>query len=884
VRVNRSHSPLTPSPAHPHTRTPAHPHTLRLPPPVFPLPSLTAWHFLAAGAICALGPVIIHLLNRRRYKVVQWAAMDFLREAMQRNRRIMQLRDMLLLVLRTAAVLLFGLALARPYFSERRESSSDRLPVHAIVLLDNSLSMGYESLEGTLLTKAKDKARAYIDRLPPGSKISIIPVCGSPDGYSPDPYDTKEAAIEALDKIETVDRSATFLAAVGLAREASSTALQLAKRVVFVTDQQQTNWRGLSNTQLADHPPMQVVDVSSPTTRNTWIADLAVQDSLADIETPTTIVVKIEYAGLESGRSVPVKLYLGESVIGEKLVALPAGEGAQEVDFQYVFSGLTEMPEPERPVFVTLRAAIDRDELPADDERFLAVPVVAALPVVFVDQYGEDEDPIRYRFGETLRLRKLLAPKAVREDAPRQIVKIRHLKAEDLSQENLADARLVVVAGLPTIEEDAVELLREYVQQGGQLVIAAGAEFNPQAWNDAAWNGGGGILPAPLAAEPIGEIPEVAGERVAPFFLSYESLAAEDYFRLAGLGEQELRDLYAEPFFFKAVHASADEETLQAWREAEAKRLAEELALVGDVETRRRELAAKAKDGVVSGADQGALKQLEDKLREVRPQWLAWGADTGEEIAASTPEDRQRAVAALVRQQEPRVLARFDNPQKSPFLVERQIGAGKVVFAASGISSSWNTLLTTNATVIFDRLLRGMIEQTLPRRNYSPRERLTLPLVSDEHDLIVSLERPQSATAEPLDIGYISGEQRGVTISGLYQRGVYRVAAHRSQPVSLDSSQGADKPLWEVPLAVGGDAEESNLAPLAPQKVDELSQTANLRFVAQGDEISLAGATIRGQNFWWWLALAAVLVCLITEMAILAWPHWRKGEAAQPIR
>ena len=353
----------------------------------------------------------------------------FLREAMQRNRRIMQLRDILLLVLRTAAVLLFGLALARPYFSERRESSSDRLPVHAIVLLDNSLSMGYESLEGTLLTKAKDKARAYIDRLPPGSKISIIPVCGSADGFSPDPYDTKEAAIEALEKIETVDRSATFLAAVGLARQASSTALQLAKRVVFLTDQQQTNWRGLSDTQLADHPPMQVVDVSAPSWRNTWVADLAVQDGLADIETPTTIVVKVEYAGLESGRSVPVKLYLGDSVIGEKLVTLPAGDGAQEVDFQYVFSGLTEMPEPDRPVFVTLRAAIERDELPADDERFLAVPVVAALPVVFVDQYGEDEDPIRFRFGETLRLRKLLAPKAVREDAPRQVVKIRHVKA-----------------------------------------------------------------------------------------------------------------------------------------------------------------------------------------------------------------------------------------------------------------------------------------------------------------------------------------------------------------------------------------------------------------------------------------------------------------------
>ena len=38
------------------------------------------------------------------------------------------------------------------------------------------------------------------------------------------------------------------------------------------------------------------------------------------------------------------------------------------------------------------------------------VPVVAALPVIFIDQYGESEDPKRNRFGETHNFRGLLAP------------------------------------------------------------------------------------------------------------------------------------------------------------------------------------------------------------------------------------------------------------------------------------------------------------------------------------------------------------------------------------------------------------------------------------------------------------------------------------------
>src|SRR5262245_34909317 len=167
--------------------------------------SFTASSFFWAGALCATAPIIIHLLNRRRYRVVKWGAMDFLRQAMKRHRRIVQIRDLVLLVLRTLAVLLFGAALARPCFARRQEQFDDRQPLHAVIVIDNSLSMAYESLDGTLLLKAKDRARGLIDRLPAGSRISIIAACGSRENLSSDPYETKEASYEALEKIAIVD-------------------------------------------------------------------------------------------------------------------------------------------------------------------------------------------------------------------------------------------------------------------------------------------------------------------------------------------------------------------------------------------------------------------------------------------------------------------------------------------------------------------------------------------------------------------------------------------------------------------------------------------------------------------------------------------------------
>jgi hypothetical protein len=239
-----------------------------------------------------------------------------------------------------------------------------------------------------------------------------------------------------------------------------------------------------------------------------------------------------------------------------------------------------------------------------------------------------------------------------------------------------------------------------------------------------------------------------------------------------------------------------------------------------------------------------------------------------------------RAIETMVQAASPRVLARYDLPGRPPFLVSRKIGRGEVVFCSTGLLSSWNTLPKTNAVLIFDRILRDMTQATLPRRNFAATERLTLPLPHEEQNLLVTLTRPGRAADEPLDVGYIGPEQRGVAITGLLHRGVYRVSGFRPA-LSAEPMLAADKPVWDVPLVVNGEAEESDLTPIHRQQFDQAAGQANLRWVGPGEEISLAGTAIRGQASWWWLVLL-VLVLLLMEMTILAWPTFRPQQAPAP--
>ena len=93
--------------------------------------TLAPW-LAVAGGLLILSPILIHLLNKRKFKIVDWAAMDFLLDADKRNRRRVRLENLVLLMLRCLAVFLLGLLLAQPFIpndfaAEKTRSARSRI-------------------------------------------------------------------------------------------------------------------------------------------------------------------------------------------------------------------------------------------------------------------------------------------------------------------------------------------------------------------------------------------------------------------------------------------------------------------------------------------------------------------------------------------------------------------------------------------------------------------------------------------------------------------------------------------------------------------------------------------------------------------------------------
>src|SRR5690349_22354317 len=102
---------------------------------------LTPAFFVGLGAVVI--PVLIHLIQRERSRVVLFPSLMFLQRIPYQSVRRRRIRHWLLLAMRCAAIALLVLAFARPFFQQGALAAAAAAGAREVViLLDQSASMG----------------------------------------------------------------------------------------------------------------------------------------------------------------------------------------------------------------------------------------------------------------------------------------------------------------------------------------------------------------------------------------------------------------------------------------------------------------------------------------------------------------------------------------------------------------------------------------------------------------------------------------------------------------------------------------------------------------------------------------------------------------------
>ena len=133
--------------------------------------------FVLPGAALVAAPIIIHLINRLRFRRVRFAAMEFLLQSEQQNRRRILMEQLLLLLLRVLIVLAAVALISRLILDPAQMSLFRGARAHHVVLLDDSGSMLDQQSDGTAFDEALGVVRKLVSegaRRPDTQRFTLV--------------------------------------------------------------------------------------------------------------------------------------------------------------------------------------------------------------------------------------------------------------------------------------------------------------------------------------------------------------------------------------------------------------------------------------------------------------------------------------------------------------------------------------------------------------------------------------------------------------------------------------------------------------------------------------------------------------------------------------
>lgn len=477
---------------------------------------------LLPGLIAVSIPVIIHLLNRRRFRKVPWAAMRFLKVSVEQNQRRMKLEDLILLLLRCALVAVLVFALARPVVDGLQGLPGSKVAV--AVVIDNSASMGAREGDRSRLALARRAAVEVLEGLPAGSPVAVM------TPFRPDePTSERSLARQRIENVGQTDRHADLLSALEEAARAVDGQSAAEEEIYLITDGHAEEWSAFASLhekvrELSAGRKLHLVLVGSPADANLGISRLAPSGSLPAVGRPFRLEADIANHGKAPVSEVPVQLLVNGQPLEESRVIDEIQPGRSESVTFYA-----TLPSAG---YHRVTVALGGDSFPFDDRRTVVVRAVEEVRVLLVD----GEPGAEARESETFFLRHALAPVA-EEGRASYPVKPRIVTGSELGSEKLADYDAVVLANVADLALPLAERLTDYVEGGGGLLVFPGDNVRIEFYNTML-HSRHGLLPAALVPHRPGEGPDARSlepTETNPLGLESELLATARFRRAFGL-------------------------------------------------------------------------------------------------------------------------------------------------------------------------------------------------------------------------------------------------------------------------------------------------------------------------------------------------------------
>ena len=445
------------------------------------------------GAAATAIPIVIHLLNKRRFRVVVWAAMDFLLAAQRRNSRRMKLQRWLLLAVRCLALLVLAAAIAQFFLGSNVIGALGGGERAIVLIWDDAYPMAYRrEPKASHFEAVRKLLKDYVAGTQSGDKIALISASNGGATLIEKPTLDHLAVRRAIENHQVTDGATDLPRAFDKAADALREVQQTAqyRAVVLLSDLSRSSLHTGSGSDeeagaeaarqvlrkkielLRSQAEFHVVDVGDTDQNNRAIVELAPVRAAIVAGMPTELKVSVMNATESALLDHPVTLSVdGVTMATEKLGRIGPGETRS------TRLAIT-IPTPGRHL---LEARLASDLLALDDVRRLAVNVLRELPLLLVDGNPGDNRTLgsttflQLAFAPTIdgKANSIFAPRVITElELPRTALGAALSSGADSGAKNPYAA--VVLSDTGRLDAPTLKNLQRYVNEGGLLLVFPG--------------------------------------------------------------------------------------------------------------------------------------------------------------------------------------------------------------------------------------------------------------------------------------------------------------------------------------------------------------------------------------------------------------------------
>jgi len=433
---------------------------------------------MLVGALVIGVPIAIHLIGRRRARIVPFAALDFLMTTKRRTARRLRLRERMLLIVRALACLAVAVALAKPFTScERKGPQVTRGPQAAVIVIDDSFAASVLVEGKPWFKRANEEARRILTQLGPEAEVAIVRASEGAEH----PTELTRDHLRLRDQLLALEPSARppdTTRALTRAAQLLAASSHVRKTVFLLSLLAKTGLRPDEPPWGKDGPTLVTLDLRPAKLSNVAVTSLHVDPD------PGTGTRGVSFdAEVGNFGDAPAKVELSLS-IADRVVARGQLELAPHERKSKRF--LAALPPGARATDAAV--SLTGDALAIDDKRYVRATLRDEVRVLLVDG-----DPRTVRHDDELFYVEAALRPGDREDSGTQV---RSITAEELAgidprargrtaapTIDLNDFDVVVLANVPALPPERVAVLNEWVRAGGGILVAPGDRVDPTAYD-----------------------------------------------------------------------------------------------------------------------------------------------------------------------------------------------------------------------------------------------------------------------------------------------------------------------------------------------------------------------------------------------------------------